>query len=369
MRIGLLIYGDLNTLSGGYLYDRRLVDHLRAQGDSVEIVSLPWRSYGHHLLDNFKTEVREKLARLRVDVLIQDELNHPSLFHINSSLRDAPFPVISLVHHLRSSEEHPALLMPLYRAVERRYLASVDGFICNSRTTQSAVRSLLGQEAGSVADDSWVVAYPAADHLEPPAADEVGRLIEKRRDRSGPNELLFVGNLIPRKGAHHLLAALARVSHPYWRLHFVGRADVDPAYSARLHRMLRGSGMLERVRFHGQVSDAALRDLLGRVHLLAVPSYEGFGIVYLEAMAFGLPVIASTAGAASEIVTPGINGFLVDPPDRAAFAQTLRGCLESSETLATMGAAAREVYERHPTWADTGTRIRDFLMQQTQRQR
>lgn len=369
MRIGLLIYGDLNIISGGYLYDRRLVDHLRAQGDSVEIVSLPWRSYGHHLLDNFKTEVREKLARLRVDVLIQDELNHPSLFHINSVLRDAPFPVISLVHHLRSSEEHPRLLRSLYRAVERRYLASVDGFICNSHTTRAAVRSLLGQGAGNVADDSWVVAYPAADHLEPPAAEDVQRLIEKRRHRTGLNELLFVGNLIPRKGAHHLLAALTRISHPYWRLHIVGRADMDPAYSARLHAHIRRNGLGERVRFHGQVSDAALRDLLGRVHLLAVPSYEGFGIVYLEAMAFGLPVIASTAGAAREIVTPGVNGFTVDPSDRPAFVQTLRGCLESSEALAAMGAAAREVYERHPTWADTGARIRDFLMQQMSRQR
>ena len=53
MKIGLIIYGSLDTLSGGYLYDRMLVDYLRAQGDTVEIISLPWRNYAAHLTDNF----------------------------------------------------------------------------------------------------------------------------------------------------------------------------------------------------------------------------------------------------------------------------------------------------------------------------
>ena len=49
MRIGLIIYGSLDTLTGGYLYDRLLVEHLRRQGDHVDIISLPWRTYGRHL--------------------------------------------------------------------------------------------------------------------------------------------------------------------------------------------------------------------------------------------------------------------------------------------------------------------------------
>ena len=53
MRIGLVIYGSLDTLSGGYLYDRKLVEYLRAQGDTVEVISLPWRNYAAHLTDNF----------------------------------------------------------------------------------------------------------------------------------------------------------------------------------------------------------------------------------------------------------------------------------------------------------------------------
>ena len=79
MRIGLVIYGTLETQSGGYLYDRRLVAHLRAAGDEVEILSLPWRNYAAHLGDSFSRAWAERLRAARVDELLEDELNHPSL--------------------------------------------------------------------------------------------------------------------------------------------------------------------------------------------------------------------------------------------------------------------------------------------------
>ena len=83
MRVGLLIYGSLETLSGGYLYDRKLVQYLREQGDHVEVISLPWRGYARHLSDNLSPSLLGKLLDLSVDVLIQDELNHPSLAWLN----------------------------------------------------------------------------------------------------------------------------------------------------------------------------------------------------------------------------------------------------------------------------------------------
>ncbi|MBI3960569.1 MAG: glycosyltransferase family 4 protein, partial [Chloroflexi bacterium] len=342
MRIGLVIYGSLDTLSGGYLYDRKLVEYLRACGDSVEIVSLPWRSYPRHLLDNFSPAWNRRLAGLDVDLLLQDELNHQSLAWANRTLRDSRFPIVSIVHHLRSSEEHLVWLLPFYRWVEQCYLASVDGFICNSRTTQKTVDSLVQKKSldtdlqdsqdfdpppsAKFAFNSFkpsIFAYPAADHLDVPASEAVHRLIDERNARSGPVELLFVGNLIPRKGLHHLLAALAHLPNRNWRLHAVGRTDVDFGYSARIRAEIEGLGLGDTATLHGRVSDAALTEHLNRCHLLAVPSYEGFGIVYLEAMAFGLPVIASTAGAAHEIVQPGVNGFLVEPANTGGLAQTL----------------------------------------------
>ncbi|HRK89012.1 MAG TPA: hypothetical protein PK152_07750, partial [Anaerolineales bacterium] len=136
MKLGFLIYGSLDTLSGGYMYDRMLVDYLRQQGDTVEIISLPWRNYASHLTDNFTFALPPGL-----DILIQDELNHPSL--IGANRRPHPYPIVSLVHHLRCSELRPKWQNDLYRVVEKKYLQSVDGFIFNSETTRGVVRGLL----------------------------------------------------------------------------------------------------------------------------------------------------------------------------------------------------------------------------------
>ena len=143
MHIGLIIYGSLDTLSGGYLYDRKLVEYLRSQGDTVDVISLPWRSYGAHLGDNFHFRLPENL-----DLLIQDELNHPSLVFANR--KKPSYPVVSLVHHLRSSEMRPGWQNALYRFIEKKYLQSVDGFIFNSKTTRNTVQNLLARGKPSV---------------------------------------------------------------------------------------------------------------------------------------------------------------------------------------------------------------------------
>src|SRR3989304_4240199 len=152
MRIGLVIYGALDILSGGYLYDRKLVEYLRAQGDTVEIISLPWRNYASHLTDNFSFK-----SPANLDILIQDELNHPSLIAANCWKH--PYPIISLVHHLRCSELRPKWQNDLYRVVEKKYLQSVDGFIFNSQTTKRVVNSLIGNSKPEV------VAYPPTDRF------------------------------------------------------------------------------------------------------------------------------------------------------------------------------------------------------------
>ena len=110
MHVGLIIYGSLDTLSGGYLYDRELVGRLQACGDQVTLVSLPGQGYARRWLDNWTAGLAGRLAQLPLDVLLQDELCHPSLFAMNRQLRRrARFPLVSIVHHLRSSEAHPGL--------------------------------------------------------------------------------------------------------------------------------------------------------------------------------------------------------------------------------------------------------------------
>ena len=80
MRIGLLIYGSLDTLSGGFLYDRKLVQYLLSHGDEVEVISVPWRQYGRGLLDNLSPDLIQRLKLATFELLVQDELVHPSFF-------------------------------------------------------------------------------------------------------------------------------------------------------------------------------------------------------------------------------------------------------------------------------------------------
>jgi glycosyltransferase involved in cell wall biosynthesis len=353
VHVGLVVYDDLTVTSGGYLYDRRLVEHLQAQGDRVDLVSLPWRSYPRHLTDNLSVGLWRALSR-DYDVLLQDELCHPSLVAPNRS-PTVSAPVVGIVHHLRSSERRR--LRPLYRAVERGYLDTLDAAVYNSATTREAVADCLGQSDGDP-DLPGVVAPPAGDRFAP----DVGAREIRERAHEGPLRVLFLGNVVPRKGLDTLVAGLATVTGD-WRLTVVGDTTVAPDYVAGVRRQTRVEGVADRVEFTGQVDDADLAARLREHHLLAVPSrYEGFGIVYLEGMSFGLPALASRAGGAGEFVEHGETGFLVDPGDEAAVAGQVAALLEDRDRLAEMGVAARRRYETHPTWAESAARAREFLL-------
>lgn len=358
MRVGLIIYGSLETISGGYLYDRQLVATLRQAGDTVEVIGLPWRTYGQHLLDNYSPGLRRRLAA-PVDLWLQDELNHPSLWWLNRHLRrQHGRPIVAIVHHLRVSEARQPWQNRLYRWVEQRYLASVDAFVFNSQTTRRAVAALVGNNRPAI------VAPPAGDRLGglfavPPPARSV-----PRSDPLPPLRLIFIGNLIARKGLHTLLEALARLDPAIATLTVIGSQTVDPPYVRRLNRQISAAGLTQRVTLHGALPDADLANHLVNSDLLVVPSsYEGFGIVYLEAMAFGLPVIATTAGGAAEVVAHGVNGLLIEPDDVAGLVAHLHLLHADRQRLQAMAVAARQRYQAHPTWTATTAAIRAFLVE------
>lgn len=353
MRVGLVIYGSLDTLSGGFLYDRMLVRYLEAQGDKVTVLSQPWESYARCLAHNLSRPFAERLLQAEFDVLLQDELNHPSLFWLNRRLRNSlRYPIVSIVHHLRVSEQRPAWQNWLYGRVERAYLRTLDGLICNSRTTRASVAALAGGSTPAV------VAWPAADHRQPMVMPEV---LAARVGRGEALRVLFIGNLIPRKGLDTLLRAIAGL--PGVELDVVGKTDVDADYTALIEREIERLGLVERVRLLGAQVDGELAVRLSHSDVLAVPSqYEGFGIVYLEGMGFGLPVIASSGGAARELVEPGVNGWLVTPGDDTAIAGYLRALQDDRDLLYAMSMAALATYYRHPTWEDSMARARDYLV-------
>jgi len=367
MRVGFVIYGSLDTLSGGYIYDRKLVEYFRAQGDTVEIISLPWRNYATHLMDNFWFRLWSPTARRwhgqqavrlqKFDILIQDELNHPSL--ITANHRPHPYPIVSLVHHLRCSELRPKWQNAIYRIIEKKYLRSVDGFIFNSQTTKGVVNSLLKRSMPEV------VAYPPTDRF----GDAISEEEIKARASQNPLRILFLGNVIERKGLHILLEAvksntlsLTKSQKSEVRVDVIGSLTSDPEYTRRVQSFIAKNNLSSFVFLHDSLNNGPLVEKLKQAHVLIVPSsYEGFGIVYLEGMAFGLPAIGTTAGAAGEIIEHEKNGYLIKPNDSATLASHISQLAFNRNLLTELSLDARKRYIQQPSWKETASQIRAFL--------
>lgn len=347
MNVGLVIYGSLDSPSGGYRYDRALVRQLELRGASVTVYSQPWRAYPFRLAENLRRSFRRRIEDANLDVLLEDELNHPSLL---SMKRGRSLPArVSIVHHLRTSEWHHPVANALYARVERDYLDGVDAFICNSATTASVVRRMSSRVR------PLVVAKPGGRELRHPPTPEELRSKASRR----PLSIVFVGQLTRRKGLLTLLDAVARLPDRTWRLEVVGDPKAEPRYARRCQTRAKDFG--SAVRFHGHLDGRRLDEIYRNAHVLCVPSqYEGYGIVYAEAHQYGLPVVASQAGAAHEIVDHEKTGFLVPVDSAGAVAAALEK-LSDDRRLASFSIGAAERARSLPSWEQSMERAVDFI--------
>ncbi|MDW5563861.1 MAG: glycosyltransferase family 4 protein [Methanomassiliicoccus sp.] len=346
MKAGLVIYGDLETPTGGYLYDRMLVRHLRARGDRVEVISMPHRRAGTGLLDNLDPRLLRRLLELDAEVLLEDELNHPSLCLLNERFRrSSEMPIIPIVHHLSWVAERNPCRAARSRILEQRYLRTADGFIFNSWATRCSVLELVPGAEGAVA-------HPGRDHIAPLACSREGR--------EGPLTVLYLGNIMPHKGLDVLVRAIAKLPRSAVRLDVVGAA-LDTEYLLSVGHVVAAEGLGEVVRFHGRLAEKEKVEMMCSADVLVMPSYhEGYGLVIVEAMAAGLPVIAPASGGAREIISDRREGFLCEGGDEEGIAGNLRALINPS-LRAEMSACARARFEHLPTWETEMERARAYL--------
>lgn len=346
MHIALVVYDDLDVQSGGYRYDRQLVAYLRDHGDDVEVIALPRRGPLGTARATLSRAVRRTLDR-PVDILLQDALCADVLWRHNRQLT-TPDAVVGIVHLLRSANGASTYRLP-WRSLERRYLRTLDGAICPSVATRTAIRDL--------APVSTSVAYPAGRH-DGPVTDAA---TVRSRASSDPLEIAFVGNLVPRKGLVTLLEALECL-HGDWRATIVGSQNADPGHARTVRRKVDRHAASSHIEMLGEVSDDRLDTILDQAHILAVPSRrESFGMVYAEAMEFGTVPIATTVGGAPEFVIDGYNGRLVPPDDPAVLQNVLQELSTDRERLADLSEGALETIGQHDTWEDSMARVRQFL--------
>lgn len=317
MRIAWIAYGDLTQPTGGYVYDRLVVEGLRARGDEVDLVD--------PLVTTAPCE--------RADLVVGDALCARELGPLFEGVGGAR---LLLVHHLPSWELERTD-RDLARSLELRALAASDHVVA----TGVATRERLVRDGVRLPVD--VVA---------PGADRMPR-VARAQSRGVRVELLFVGSLVARKRIALVLDALEAIplaKASALALTLVGDGGREPAHARAIADRVDGSAALRsRVTMAGVVSDEALARWLARADALVLPSsLEGYGMALTEALHAGLPVLASRPAAAAAGVPDG--GAIRVFDDASELAEILRRFAHDPEQRAAMCAAAAET--PLPSWSD-----------------
>lgn len=170
-----------------------------------------------------------------------------------------------------------------------------------------------------------------------------------------PPLILSVGILHPRKGHDILIAALDRIRALDWRCVIVGR-DWDTAHAAALRDQVKGCALGDRLTLAGEIDSAGLAALYQQATVFALATrYEGYGIVFGEALRHGLPIVSCDTGAVPDTV-PKAAGILVPPDDAPAFAAAMTRLLTRPDALQRYRLGAQAAGAALPDWADAAAR-------------
>ncbi len=320
---------------------------IRAVLEAARLHGIHWKFYYLHTtfaFDHLSQEAARAIDRTRPDLVVQAG----ALFGLG------PYPAVPyhlyLDHTRAIAERYPAVpglppamaYQPEWRAREQAVYRNAAGIF----TMSEYVRTSLREDYG--VDPARVHVVGAGPNVTP------GR----QASPTGSPLVLFVGKRFPSKGGPTLLEAFAEVrrERPDARLAVVSSSCPSP--------------LPPGVEFHGLVSRQALARLYESAFAFALPTLrEAFGISLLEAMSFGLPVVASRIEAIPEIVADGETGILVPPLDAPALARALTGLLADPVRARQMGAAGRQRALLRFSWERTGDRMLSVLLSTAARPR
>ena len=342
--------GDLQTVSGGYIYDRHIIKELRAQGWEIELLSLgpgfPFPDQetlnkSGHLLSQIqpgKPVVIDGLALgVMPEVIAQASVNHP---------------IIALIHHPLAYESGlTADQQAKLQRSERLALSFADHAIANSPLTTRALTESFG-----VDDKKITTVIPGTIQPSPP-------LHQVRKHFASQNEFkwLSVGSIIPRKGFDILIEALAPLNEMPWSLSIVGDNTRDvKAYSDLLEK-IAFFHLQDRIHIYGVIDSIRLDSLYREADGFVLASlFEGYGMAYAEALSYALPVVGTSGGAISQTV-PDSAGILTPPGDITSLTAALKLVMRDPHRREQLSLGAKEAAKKLPTWAESAKVFADVI--------
>lgn len=332
-RAAFAVPGSLETPTGGYAYDRRMIAELERLGWVIELVDVgegfPWPS------EIIRSTARARLLQVPAGMpIVIDGLALGVLPDVAAELA-SHHPLLALVHHPLALE---AGLSAEQADILRRSEQSALGAVAQVVVTSPATARTLASDY-DVGMDRITIARPGNDPV--PRA---------RGSRQDTLHLLSVGSVVPRKGFDLLVSALAPLAGLPWRLTIAGDLTRAPVAAAKLRTDIIHYGLSERIAVLGAVPSEHLAALYDSADLFVLASsFEGYGMAYAEAIAHGLPVIGTTGGAIPETV-PHDAGLLVPVGDTAALTEALRRTITDSALRLQLAEAALAAAGRLPTW-------------------
>jgi glycosyltransferase involved in cell wall biosynthesis len=342
-RITFVVPGSLNIRTGGYNYDRKIIEGLKARGRDVGVIELG----GNYPAPNKADRDLAQAAFTAIPdgaLVVVDGLAFGVLPEI-AEKEGKRLRLIALVHHPLAEETglNDEIRATLAES-ETRALASARAVIASSAFTRDRLADY------GVAPGRIRVVFPGTDKA-PLAMGRVG----------GEMQILCPASYFPRKGHSDLFKALAPLKDLSWRLTCVGEKDLNPTHFAALKTLRNSLGLSGRVDLKDRVADEELNRLYAVSDLVALASlYEGFGMVVTEALMRGLPVVTTTGGALKDTLSLGA-GLACAPGDVNALTENLRTVLTDRTAYERLRDGARAARETLPGWEDSAAAFDDAL--------
>lgn len=341
MDAALIVPAPFDAVSGGNIYDRRVVAGLREAGHTVRVIELAGR---HPVADDLARDA----ACAAWDSIgddarpIIDGLALPAFAGLEDALsaRNA----VGLIHHPTALETgFSELERAAQFAIEKRLLGRLARIVATSDRTAEQLATDFG-----VNPERVKVVVPGTDDA------------PRSPGSAGPTcHILSIGTLVPRKGHDILLRALARLFDLDWRLTVVGSAERDPVHADALASLAQELGIARKVTFAGEVTGDALDALWRQVDVFALATrWEGYGMAIAEALKRGVPVAVSDGGAAGKLVTE-MSGAVCPVGDWINLSKALRRMIFSAGLRRAMAEAAFQAGQALPDWQ---TQVKEFAL-------